>query len=146
MPFFSTRYMKGVPFPYKMVKKRGTFKFVLRFICLKFVFWPLRHRLVRVCILYFQIPNMPSGTMLCCGENVRLPLSSSDSPRFFWGLFPQIGISCWVQIVSTAYFQVHLKTITEENKVRYGGFEDSHLRPILKQPHKWINHYMLEGC
>ena len=51
-----SRYMKGVPFPHKMLKK-GTFKFVLRFIRLKFVFWPRRHRLVRVCILYFQNPQ-----------------------------------------------------------------------------------------
>ena len=89
---------------------------------------------------------MPSGTMLCCGENVRLPLSSSDSPRFLWAFFPNCG--AWsqgicppnlhkrVQIVSTAYFQAHLKTITEENEVRYGGFEDSQSGPILTQPHK----------
>ena len=81
VPFFNRRYMKGIPFPYKMVKKRGPFKFVLSFIRSKFVFWPRHHRLVRVC--------MPSGTMLCCGENVRLPLSSSDSPRcFFWPFSP----------------------------------------------------------
>lgn len=49
---------------------------------------------------------------------------------------PQICISCWVQIVSTAHFQAHLKTITEENEVRYGGFEDSQSGPILTQPHK----------
>ena len=79
---------------------------------------------------------------------------------FFFALFPQLRsvvtgyLSQNLRIVlfsnrpgSSAYFQVHLKTITEENnEVHYGGFEDSQSWPILKQPHQWINHYMYEGC
>ena len=86
-------------------------------------------------------------------NNIQALSTSTDSNSRsspFYRLFPQLWsvVTGYLSLNlrkllfsnrprSSAYFQAHLKTITEENnEVHYGGFEDSQSWPILKQPRK----------